>query len=82
MRVEEEEVAQLREENQALRTALEQAQGQLQVALERIEELEKLKSPPPSFVKANAKKPKAEEKKPRKKREARHNRAHGIRNEV
>ena len=32
-------------------------------------------TPPPSFVKANAKKPKAEEKKPRKKREAKHNRA-------
>jgi transposase len=78
----EEEVAQLQEENQALREALAQArdqlsqtQGQLQVALERIKELEKLKTPPPSFVKANAKKPKAEEKKPRKKREARYNRA-------
>ena len=78
----EEEVAQLREENQALREALEQArdqlsqtQGRLQVALERIQELEKLKTPPPSFVKANAKKPKAEEKQPRKKREAKHNRA-------
>src|SRR5437660_12223822 len=78
----EEEVAQLREENQALREALEQArdqlsqtQGRLEVALERIQELEKLKTPPPSFVKANAKKPKAEEKKPRKKREAKHNRA-------
>ena len=81
MRVEE-EVAQLRQENQALREALEQArdqlsqtQGQLQVALQRIQELEKLKTPPPSFVKANAKKPPANEKKPRKKREARHNRA-------
>jgi transposase len=81
MRVEE-EVAQLREENQALRVALEQArdqlsqtQGQLQVALARIQELEQLKTPPPSFVKANAKKPKAEENKPRKKREAKHNHA-------
>jgi transposase len=81
MRVEE-EVAQLREENQALREALEQArdqlsqaQGQLGVALARIGELEKLKTPPPSFVKANAKKPKTEEKKARKKREAKHNRA-------
>jgi transposase len=81
MRVEE-EVAQLRQENQALREALEQArdqlsqtQGQLQIALARIKELEKLKTPPPSFVKANAKKPKAQEKKPRKKREAKHNRA-------
>ena len=49
MRVEE-EVAQLRQENQALREALEQArdqlsqtQGQLQVALQRIQELEKRK---------------------------------------
>jgi hypothetical protein len=81
MRVEE-EVAQLREENQALRTALAQAreqlsqvQGELQVALDRIKELEKLKTPPPSFVKANAKKPQAEEKKPRKKREAKYNHA-------
>src|SRR5258708_17833112 len=78
----EEEVPQLREENQTLREALEQArdqlsqaQGGLQVALERIQELEKLKTPPPSFVKANAKKPNAEEKKPRKKRAAKHNRA-------
>src|SRR5947209_15932959 len=76
----EEEVAQLREENQALREALEQAreqlsqtQGQLEVALQRIQELEKLKTPPPSFVKANAKKPKAAEKAPRKKRAAHFN---------
>ena len=81
MRVEE-EVAQLREENQALRAALQEArdqlsetQGQLQVALDRIQDLEKLKTPPPSFVKANAKKRVVEEKKPRKKREAHHNRA-------
>jgi len=46
----EEEVAQLRQENQALREALEQArdqlsqtQGRLEVALERIQELEKRK---------------------------------------
>src|SRR5690349_7775767 len=78
----EEEVAQLREENQVLRVALHQArdqlsqvQGQLQVALERIEQLEQLKTAPPSFVKANAKKPKLDEKKPRKKREAKYNRA-------
>jgi transposase len=78
----EEEVAQLREENQGLRAALHEAhdqlgqvQGQLQVALERIEQLEQLKSRPPSFVKANAKKPKPEEKQPRKKREAQYNRA-------
>jgi transposase len=62
----EEEIAHLRAENQALREALSQA-------LARIEELEKQKTPPPEFVKADVKKPKAEEKKPRKKREAKHN---------
>jgi len=71
----EEEAAQLRKENQELREALKQTQELLRVALARIEELEKQKTPPPTFVKANAKKPKAEEKKPRKKREAQHNRA-------
>jgi transposase len=62
----EEEIAHLRAENQTLREALSQA-------LARIEELEKQKTPPPEFVKANVKKPEAEEKKPRKKREAKHN---------
>jgi transposase len=62
----EEEIAHLRAENQALREALNQA-------LARIEELEKQKTPPPEFVKENVKKPKAEEKKPRKKRDAKHN---------
>lgn len=42
-------------------------------ALARIAELEKQKTPPPAFVKANVKKPKAEEKKARKKRESQHN---------
>lgn len=52
----EEEVAQLREENQALPEALEQArdqlsqtQGRLEVALERIQELEKRKHAAPQF---------------------------------
>jgi len=71
----EEEALQLRKENQHLREALKQAQELLRVALARIEELEKLKTPPPAFVKAEVKKPAAEEKKPRKKREAQHNRA-------
>src|SRR6266567_8283077 len=62
----EEEIAHLRAENQELREALSQA-------LARIEELEKQKTPPPEFVKANVKKPKAEEKKQRKKRAAEHN---------
>jgi transposase len=64
----EEELAHLRAENQALREALG-------AALARIEELEKQKTPPPAFVKANKKKPQEEEKKVRKKREAKHNRA-------
>ncbi len=69
----EEEIAQLRTENQALREALSQA-------LARIEELEKQKTPPPEFVKANVKKPAAQEKTPRKKRDAKHN--HGRRRAV
>ena len=48
---------------------------QLAVAHKRIEELEKQKTPPPAFVKANVVKPKAEEKKQRKKRDPQHNRA-------
>src|SRR5713101_8443401 len=78
----EEEVAQLRVENQALREWLSQVQEQLsqtqellRAALARIEELEKEKTPPPAFVKANTKKAKAEEKQPRKKRDSRHNQA-------
>src|SRR2546421_12161002 len=53
---------------------------QLAAAHKRIEELEKQKTPPPAFAKANVKKPKAGEKKPRKKRAAQHN--HGRRREV
>jgi transposase len=70
----EEERAQLRAENQALREALEQTQELLRVALARIEELEKQKTPPPAFVKANAKKKDLTEKAPRKKRDAQFNR--------
>lgn len=62
----EEEIAQLRAENQVLREALSQA-------LARIEELEKQKTAPPEFVKANVKKKAAPEKKPRQKRDAKHN---------
>jgi hypothetical protein len=53
-------------ENQAL-------QEQLAVAQKRIEELEKQKTPPAPFVKANVVKPKAEATKQRKKRDAKHN---------
>ena len=66
---------QLRKENQELREALKQTQELLRVALARIEELEKQKTPPPAFVKADVQKPVVEEKKTRKKREAQHNRA-------
>src|SRR5712671_5965403 len=48
---------------------------QLRVAQARIEELEKLKTPPPAFVKAEKKKPSGEQKQARKKRDAKHNRA-------
>ena len=68
-----EEALQLRKENQELREVLQQTQELLRVALARIEELEKQKTPPPAFVKANVKKEPAEEKKVRKKRDAKHN---------
>ena len=69
----EERIASLEEQ---LKQALEQVhilQEQLAAAQKRIEELEKQKTPPPAFVKANAKKSAKEEKKPRKKRDGRHN---------
>jgi transposase len=68
-----EEATQLRKENQELREALEQTRELLRVALLRIEELEKLKTPPAAFVKANVKKPPEQEKPPRKKRDGEHN---------
>src|SRR6202048_1450437 len=71
----EEENGRLRAENQALREALGQTQELLRVALARIEELEKLKTPPPAFVKANVNKPEKGEKKARKKRDTKQNRA-------
>ena len=61
-----------------LKQALEQlteVSEQLRVAQARIAELEKLKTPLPAFVKANKKKAPEEQKKARKKRDARHNRA-------
>src|SRR5947209_10532887 len=71
----EEEAAQLRKENQELREALKETQERLRVALARIEKVEKQKTPPPAFVKADVKKPATQENKPRKKREAQYNRA-------
>src|SRR5260370_18704356 len=54
---------------------LRETQEQLQQAESRIAELENQKRPPPACVKANKKKPKDEENKPRKKRGAQYNRA-------
>src|SRR5438309_11044874 len=54
---------------------LTEATELLRVAQARIEELEKLKTPPPAFVKAEKKKPPEEQKTARKKRDAQHNRA-------
>jgi transposase len=71
----EEEAILLQKENQELREALQKTQELLRVALARIEELEKQKTPPPAFVKANAKKEATEEKKVRKKHDAKHNHA-------
>lgn len=68
-----EEIERLRAENQALREELAQVKEALRLALARIEELEKHREPP-EFVKANVKKQPAEEKKPRKKRDSKHNR--------
>ncbi len=68
-----EHIASLEEQ---LKQALEQVhalQAQVVAAQKRIEELEKQKTPPPAFVKANVKKPKTEEKKVRKKCDAHHN---------
>jgi transposase len=61
-----------------LKQALEQlteVTEQLRIAQARIEELEKLKTPPPAFVKAEKKRAQEEQKKARKKRDAKHNRA-------
>src|SRR5437588_845709 len=71
----EEEAAQLRKENQELREAWKETYERLRVALARIEEVEKQKTPPPALVKAEVKKPATPENKPRKKREAQYNRA-------
>lgn len=71
----EERIASLEEQ---LSQALEQLrllQEQLAAAHKRIEELEKQKTPPPAFVKANVVKPEEEPKKERKKRDGKHNHA-------
>ncbi len=58
----------------AMQTENQGLQEQLAAAQKRIEELEKQKTPPPAFVKANVVKPEAEQKQ-RKKRDARYNHA-------
>ena len=76
----EERIEQLEEQ---LSQALEQIgslQEQLAVAHRRIEELEKQKTPPPAFVKANVKKAPASHQKPRRKRDPTQN--HGRRREA
>ena len=69
------ELSELRETLQGLRKENQGLKEQLAAANQRIAELEKQKTPPPAFVKANVKKPSAKEKKPRKKRDARYNQA-------
>jgi transposase len=54
---------------------LRHAHEQLAIANKRIEALEKQKTPPPAFVKANVKQPPDEQKQPRKKRDPKHTRA-------
>jgi transposase len=54
---------------------LRQEQEELAAAYKCIEELEKQKTPPPTFVKANVKKPDDGPKQPRKKRDPKHNHA-------
>ncbi len=66
------EVKALSQANKALQEQNGQLRGQLQVALERIAELERRKKEPPSYVKPN-RAARAEPKKPRKKRAAEHN---------
>src|SRR5512135_1863177 len=69
------ELQSTQEAPQTSREELQRTQEALAAAQVQITELEKVKTPPPAFVKAKKKKPKAEEKKPRKKREAQYNRA-------
>jgi transposase len=69
----EETIASLEAQLKQALERLDEVTEQLRVAQARIEKLEKLKTPP-AFVKANKKKAPEEQKKARKKRDARHNR--------
>lgn len=73
-----EQLKQALEQLQATSEQLKATQEALQKAQARIGDLEKQKTPTPSFVKANTKRQKTEEKKPRKKREAQANRARKL----
>lgn len=70
----EEKIASLEAQLKQALEQLSEVTEQLRVAQARLAELEKLKTPPPAFVKANKKKTLEEQKKVRKKRDARHNR--------
>lgn len=69
------QLSQVLEQLRLTQEELRQAHEQLAVAYTRIEELEKQKTPPPAFVHANVKKPQDDQRKPRKKRDPKHNRA-------
>ena len=69
------ELSRTQEELRVAKEDLHAMQEKLQRAQSRMEELEKQKTSPPAFVKANKKKLPEEEKKARKKREAKHNQA-------
>src|SRR5947209_12640601 len=69
------ELVQTQEELRLTKEEMQSTQEALGAAQVQLAELEKLKTPPPAFVKANKKQPQTEEKKPRKKREAQYNRA-------
>jgi predicted nucleic acid-binding Zn-ribbon protein len=71
----EETIASLEAQLKPALERLAEVTEQLRVAQARIEELEKLKNPPPAFAKANKKKAPEEQKKARKKRDAKYNRA-------
>src|SRR5260370_563673 len=71
----EEQLTQVLEQLRKKDEQLQVAQEQLRVAQARIEELEKQKTPAPSFVKANVKKPQESQKKARKKRDTKYNQA-------
>ena len=58
------QLSQVLEQLRLTQEEVHRAHEQLAVASKRIEELEKQKTPPPAFVKANVKKPQEVDKKP------------------